>query len=471
MTIAAYAFTTPSLLSADGLTFDSIRKSDYLQVFRTGWDCRCALAHTASAVQTIVSEEVDDVAALNLIAALHYDEPQRDIYMATKELSAALSSRVRAAGGRGIIDDAQVRTMVGLEQDAKAQRDEATAADEDIPADGPAPIAQRDAKTIQAAGGAEGKISPAIERQSLEQSLPQIPHIFAENPSVPAKTASPTHTPIPFLKTDGCAVAFVSGRGGVGKSTLSLLTAILLQRRGFKVALLDLDLQFGDLAYFVGQTSESAVQRMGLDAAINGPGCLQPSAERLCLIEAPLRPEYAEEHMEEISGFIASLTALADYVILNTGSFWSEFQAVLAKKADKLIFVMDQRATSVRGCKQAVDLCVRLQIPSVRFGFLLNRCARNAPLTTLDVSLALGGVEVYGIADGGHLVDEMLSLGNPYGLLDNDAALQESFEQLLASLKVAGHSSQTPHARVAPALGALSSIIRGRKKGGLHVAF
>jgi len=187
----------------------------------------------------------------------------------------------------------------------------------------------------------------------------------------------------------------------------------------------------------------------------------------LCLIEAPPRPEYAEDHAEEISGLIASLKTVADYVVVNTGSFWSELQAMLAKHADRLVFVMDQRATSVRGCKQAVDLCIRLQIPSIRFGFLLNRCTRNAPLTSLDVSLALGGVEVCTVADGGPLVDEMLALGSPYELLESDMSFKESFDELFTTLKIA---TQPPNNRTSSALGAFASVFRGRKRGSNHVA-
>ena len=441
MTVAAYAFTTPSLLLADGSALDSIKGSDYFHVFRTGSDCRNALSYATSAVQVIVSEEVSDVAPLNLVAALHRDEPQRDIYMATVEVSAALSSRVRAAGGRGIIDYTQMETMVGFGQRAVAQQKSVV---ED--------------KTVLITK------TPAVFKQ--EPLLQSISQVSLKDFSIPIMTTPQSSATASFPGAGGCVTAFVSGRGGVGKSTLSLLTAILLQKRSFKVVLVDLDLQFGDLAYCVGQVPESAIQRISLDTALNGPERPQPATNRLCLIEAPSRPEYAEEHADEISALIASLATRAEYVIINTGSFWSELQAILAKNADRLIFVMDQRATSVRGCKQAVDLCIRLQIPSVRFGFLLNRCTRNTPLTTLDVSLALGGVEVYGIADGGRLVDEMLSLGSPYELLESDAALRESFDPLLVSLKATGQPSQN---RVAPALGAFASIIKGWKRGSGHV--
>ena len=81
--------------------------------------------------------------------------------------------------------------------------------------------------------------------------------------------------------------------------------------------------------------------------------------------------------------------------------------------------------------------------------------------------MALGGGEVLTIADGGPIVDEMLALGCPYELLESEAALCDSFEPLLASLKIA---CRPEHYRMAPALGAFASIVKGLRRGSGNVA-
>jgi pilus assembly protein CpaE len=101
------------------------------------------------------------------------------------------------------------------------------------------------------------------------------------------------------------------------------------------------------------------------------------------------------------------------------------------RQCDHLAFLMDQRATSVEACKQVIDLCLRMQMPQVRFHYLLNGCGRHAALMPQDVSLALGGVEVYGLADGGSLVDELLALGCPLELLNSGNAFVASLEGFL----------------------------------------
>jgi len=96
----------------------------------------------------------------------------------------------------------------------------------------------------------------------------------------------------------GLVLSFLSGSGGTGKSTLSLLMALLLQRIGFRVALVDLDLQFGDIRFIAEgeplitkddmpflQSSELTIDRF-LDES------------GLCFISPPEEPELAEEVVE-----------------------------------------------------------------------------------------------------------------------------------------------------------------------------
>jgi pilus assembly protein CpaE len=96
---------------------------------------------------------------------------------------------------------------------------------------------------------------------------------------------------------------------------------------------------------------------------------------------------------------------------------------------------MDQRATSIRACRQVADLCVRLQIPSARFVYLLNKVTKNAPISDIDASMALDGVEILSVLDGGWAVDELLSLGCPLELLRTNI-IANSVSNMLAKFCV-----------------------------------
>ncbi|MFY7895394.1 MAG: P-loop NTPase, partial [Phycisphaerales bacterium] len=95
---------------------------------------------------------------------------------------------------------------------------------------------------------------PATPSASI-QSSPQ-------GSQAPKPSAASGHTPIPGLKQPERAVnarhiiAVGAGKGGVGKSTVSLNIAVGLARRGFSVGLLDGDIYGPSIALMFGGTNE-----------------------------------------------------------------------------------------------------------------------------------------------------------------------------------------------------------------------
>jgi pilus assembly protein CpaE len=213
------------------------------------------------------------------------------------------------------------------------------------------------------------------------------------------------------------------------------MLALVAQRRGLRTALIDLDLQFGDIAYLAGKEERGHLRKIPLGelSRLSAGGV---DTGELLIVEAPSQPEQAEVLLADIPSFLDCLTSAFDLVIANTGSFWSDLHAVLARRCSHLVFLMDQRSTSVNACRQAADLCIRLQVPQARFLYALNGCGRYAALGVQDVSLALGGADVCELADGGTLVDELLSLGCPKELAHSKNAFVASLDSLFEQLTV-----------------------------------
>jgi pilus assembly protein CpaE len=212
------------------------------------------------------------------------------------------------------------------------------------------------------------------------------------------------------------------------------MMALAAQRRNMRVALVDLDLQFGDVDYLAGKEPGSSIRRVALSQLCE-QRTLPPTTEgELILVCAPEHPEQGEELLSSIPWLLTELASQCELVVLNTGSFWMDVHAMAVRHCDHIILLMDQRATSVEACKRAIDLCLRLQAPQARLHYLLNGCGRHAALTARDVSLALGGVEVRCLVDGGSLVDELLALGCPLELLESGNAFATSVEDFLDGL-------------------------------------
>jgi pilus assembly protein CpaE len=383
--------------------------------FFSSEQCRLALRGEPPAVSAIVCNGRGEVTAVNLAAALCADAPERDIYLMENRPTGSLAGRARVAGIRGIINSAQADSLLaplfGLAVPAGSRR---------LIPELPAP------RQADAAGSSRTS-APAPSQ--------------AKTPAPRQADAAPSLSAVarPSLR-QGRVACLLSGRGGVGKSTVALMTAFAAQRRGSRVALVDLDLQFGDMGYLAGKEPSSRIERLSL-AQLCGQEAPPPLPdEALALVLAPEQPEQGEQFAPAVPRLLEQLAAAHDLVVINTGSFWTDVHAQTVRCCDHLVFLMDQRATSIEACKQAVDLCVRLQAPQARFHYLLNGCGRHAALTPQDVGLALGGVEVCGLADGGSLVDELLALGCPLELLASGNAFVASVEAFLDTL--AGHPSK-----------------------------
>ena len=138
--------------------------------------------------------------------------------------------------------------------------------------------------------------------------------------------------------------------------------------------------------------------------------------------------------MHAIPQFLDDVSGAFDVIIANTGAAWAEQHAVLLERCSAALFLIDQRASSVRACRHALELCARCGIASGPFQFAVNRCAKGAPLTPVDVSSALQGAPVFEIKDGGRDVEDYLGGGAAAELLDTRNDFCTSLEHVMKSL-------------------------------------
>lgn len=250
---------------------------------------------------------------------------------------------------------------------------------------------------------------------------------------------------------EGFVVSIVSGSGGVGKSTLAVCLALTMKASGKRTLLLDADLQFGDMELLLGGEALCDVAELIADperiAQADGSGSLP------VLISAPQRLEQSElvmGHMAELIGF---LRRRFDVIVVNTGAFWSDQQIQILESSDRVAFVLDQRPSSIRACSHALDLCRRCGIATQSFVYVLNYCSRHALLTSLDVSCALQGAQVWEVRDGGREVGELLGSGLPGELLASKNPFGESVRSLCRALT---DEAEGAAASAGPATSALS---------------
>ncbi|MCL1879654.1 MAG: P-loop NTPase [Actinomycetia bacterium] len=463
------------------------------------------LSHSA-AVVVFNDSQAEGVSPINLAAAICLDNPHRDVYLLEDRASGSLVSRARAAGIRGVINSEQLAELSQAtvpELTGERAGNPHMAADTHQPSPASAaklelpstrkPLAVLDTKgggsscsaeplvsavpklelpimqdvllpTLSGSALAISSLQPAEKESSVEKELsaalapaladgllpPEPEDAQALDEPMSPLVQRPSKTGMQMSASS--IVGVFSGRGGVGKSTVSLLLALLANRRGISTVLVDADLQFGDIAYLLGRQDAKKVEtrplmemcaKMGQDQGEVSPMPLEPLAAPgskgqrypgLLVLTAPEQVEHSELVSESLPQLIRSLADSYELILVNTSAFWSSAQACMARACTQLVFLMDQRAASIKACQRVAELAVKLQIPEARHHYVLNGCGRYAPLSTQDAMLALGGHEVLGLDDGGTLVDELLALGCPQELLESNNGFISSLELLLDRL-------------------------------------
>lgn len=223
-------------------------------------------------------------------------------------------------------------------------------------------------------------------------------------------------------------ITLVSASGGVGKSTIALMIAHMTAARGIKTALVEGDLQFGDMGFWLGLDVK-------LSSLGQGEACIPvPISTRLDLFKAPVLPEVAEEVSESVARLVENIRSNYDIVIADTGQFWSGLTGELLCDSNLVLLVMDQRRASAYGAIKALELCQRLGIPAARIAFVLNRASGMQRNEVERIEDSLGCEELFRLADGKAVVESLIGMGRIEELVEEGAAPTPDIERLLAKL-------------------------------------
>ncbi len=384
----------------------------WLVIMPSAPETRSALSE-ATGVEEVWVTSGDEVGAINLAAACKADDPAKKVYLVHGEATGSVRSRMHAAaldGIRSVQDFAALLQgeggMAPSEERPEAETarsgggvpggEEAPSAKVAVPADPPgigAGASSAGALAVSAATTAapSGHGEPSLRGRAVAAPTP-----LGASSRIANGTSSAEGVHGGFLFT------VVSGSGGAGKSTVATLAAHLACRRGLRTALLDADLQFGDLGELTGDCARVPVEEVTRDASALSAVRDEP----LVLIEAPRRLEAAEVVAASLGEVIDELLAQFDFVAVNTGAGWDEQRLMLLERSVTSLFLVDQRASSVRACRQA-------------------------PFTSIDVSSALHGAHVAELSEGGREVEELLGAGMAEVLVASRNPLCASIDRLL----------------------------------------
>lgn len=193
-------------------------------------------------------------------------------------------------------------------------------------------------------------------------------------------------------KKNGKVITVGSTKGGVGKTSISVNLAASYGKRLAKVAILDLDLQFGDVSMFYDVKPKRTIydwvkeDRTGEQIE----NFMTPFKNGISILAAPQRPEFAEVITgDDVKRAIKALKENYDIVVVDTAPHLDENSIVALEKSDEILLVTHQDLPTLKNTKLLIETLETLQLLE-KVKMVLNRQAKVKGLTIETVEKIIG---------------------------------------------------------------------------------
>jgi pilus assembly protein CpaE len=216
---------------------------------------------------------------------------------------------------------------------------------------------------------------------------------------VSAETLLPAMARIAEKKGDALAqgkvLAFISCKGGSGATFLSTnLGYALATQENKRVALIDLNLQFGDAAMYItdkkplATLADVAQQIHRLDASFLASSMLSIN-NNFSVLAAPEDPTHASDvKPEHIDAILSLAKRHYDYVILDVGNNLDAVSINAMDQADMIFPVMQATMPFIRYGKQLLTVFRSLDYRKDKIHLIVNRYGNGGEISLQDMKTA-----------------------------------------------------------------------------------
>ena len=232
--------------------------------------------------------------------------------------------------------------------------------------------------------------------------------------------------------------AFFGAKGGVGTTTIAYNVAASIAAQGFRVALVDGSLQFGDVRSLLRVTDDvpSIVQLPTTDVQ---RGDLEQVMYRdksgVEVLLAPPRIEMAEMITpRDVERLLSLMRRIYNVVIIDTATAVDDMVLAYLDASDLLVQVVAYEWTALHRARAMSETLAAINYPAQRIRYVVNRANSNAGLPRDAISESLGRAPDYEVLSDGILVVEANNRGEPFTMLAPDAPITRDISRLATDL-------------------------------------
>ena len=192
--------------------------------------------------------------------------------------------------------------------------------------------------------------------------------------------------------TKGKIITVYSPKGGTGCTTIAVNLAIALNNEDTRTALVDANLQFGDVAVFVNEQGQNTILELAprvdeLEPDVVEEILIRHEASGIRILAAPQRPEMAEKiSADQFAKVLQFLQRMYAYVVVDTSSILTDVVLSTIDISDVIVLVTTQEIPAIKNARLFLDLLQTMGINKGKIVFAMNRYDKRIAITPERVS-------------------------------------------------------------------------------------
>ena len=241
---------------------------------------------------------------------------------------------------------------------------------------------------------------------------------------------------------DTCKIiSTFSNKGGIGKTSIAVNLAVeLAQMSKEKVALIDLNLQLGDVATFLDMTPAFAMDYIAdninnLDEEELLKAMTRYKNTSLYVIADPLNIDKSKDiTAEQIKNILTALKKTFSYIVIDIGTNIDSKTITALDVSDLILLIAIVNLPAIRSTQRCMELFDKLGYNADKIKLVLNRYMENEDIKTSDIEEVVKQKVYWKIPNNYLIMMSAINKGVPVNEINPDSNVAINYKEFASKI-------------------------------------